>query len=192
MSERPPPRAPATVISLDRPLLERARRGDAGALHELFRQHAPRVWRFARSVVGSAAAADEVTQESFVRAHAALTSGAAVERALPWLLGVARNVAREHLRSSAKTVPLDEPVDARAASLAPDPEALLLGREVDVLLGRALARLDEERRTALVLRVDQQLSYDEIADVLGWNVARVKNEIHRARLQLRAALSSLR
>jgi RNA polymerase sigma-70 factor (ECF subfamily) len=192
MSERPPARAPAPVVSLDRPLLERARRGDTAAFHELFRQNAPRVWRFSKSVLGSASAADEVTQESFVRAHAALVNGVPVERALPWLLGVARNVAREHLRLTAKTVALDEPVDDRAASLAPDPEALLLEREADALLARALTRLDDDRRAALVLRVEQQLSYDEIAEVLGWNLARVKNEIHRARLQLRAALSAHR
>lgn len=192
MSERPPSRAPAPIVSIERPLLERARRGDTAAFHELFRQHAPSVWRFAKRLLGAASAADEATQETFVRAHAALTSGVAIDRALPWLLGVARNVSREHLRAHAKTVSLGEPVEEVTESPAPDPEALLLGRETDALLERALARLDEDRRFALVLRVDQQLSYDEIAEVLGWNVSRVKNEIHRARLQLRAALTAHR
>jgi RNA polymerase sigma-70 factor (ECF subfamily) len=186
--ELPSPRAP--VVSLERTLVERVRAGEAGAFRELFRSHAARVRRFLRNLLDSDAAADEATQECFVRAHAALTSGADVQSLVPWLLGVARNVAREQQRSSKKLVALEEEEAEQQVSPAPDPEALLLGRETDTLLSRALERLSDDRRAALVLRVDQGLSYDDIATILRWNVARVKNEIHRARLQLRAAITA--
>ena len=103
-SQHPSPPHAASVIPLESALIERARRGDGGAFREIFRQHAPRVWRFLRDLLGGSAAADEATQETFVRAHAALTSGVAVERLCPWLLGVARNVSREHQRARAGLV----------------------------------------------------------------------------------------
>jgi RNA polymerase sigma-70 factor (ECF subfamily) len=188
-STAPPPTPPASVIPLEVALIERARRGDAGAFREIFRQHGPHVWRFLRDLLGAPASADEATQETFVRAHASLTGGAPIERLLPWLLGVARNVAREHLRARSRTVPMASPVGDAEPESAPDPEALLAGRETGDALARAMASLAEDRRAALALRVDHDLSYEEIAAVLGWPVPKVRNEIHRARRELRAALA---
>ncbi|HUJ27680.1 MAG TPA: sigma factor-like helix-turn-helix DNA-binding protein, partial [Myxococcales bacterium] len=59
----------------------------------------------------------------------------------------------------------------------------------DQVLDRALGGLPEDRRAALLMRLDHGLGYDEIADAMGWNLQKVKNEIHRARLQLRAQLA---
>lgn len=190
MSAVDPPSSRAPVVPIERALVERVRSGEASAFRELFRSYAARVRRFVRNLVDSDAAADEATQECFVRVHAALTSGAEVQSLVPWLLGVARNVAREQLRSRKKLVALEAEEVEQRVSPAPDPEALLLGREADALLSRALDGLSEERRAALVLRVDQGLSYDDIAAILGRNIARVKNEIHRARTQLRAAITA--
>jgi RNA polymerase sigma-70 factor (ECF subfamily) len=66
---------------------------------------------------------------------------------------------------------------------------MLLGAEADEQLAVALSELGEERRQALVMRIDHGLDYDEIADVMGWPLSKVKNEIHRARLVLRTRLS---
>jgi RNA polymerase sigma-70 factor (ECF subfamily) len=146
------------------------------------------VWRFLRRQLGDRSAADESTQETFVRAHEALQAGAPVERLVPWLLGIARNVASEQRRLQARTVPWEEPLEDSAMDLCPDPEALFQAGETEALLSATLARLGDERRAALVLRIDQGLDYQDIAAVLGWNVARVRNELHRARMQLRQGL----
>jgi RNA polymerase sigma-70 factor (ECF subfamily) len=188
MSSDAPSPPPAPVIPLESALVERARRRDEAAFREIFRQHAPRVWRFLRDLLGTGAAADDAAQETFVRAHAALLDGAPIERLAPWLFGVARNVSREHLRARSRTVAMAEPVDGEVPACAADPEALLAGRETAGALVGALAVLSHDRRTALLLRADHELGYDEIAGILGWTLPRVKNEIHRARLQLRAAL----
>ena len=74
--------------------------------------------------------------------------------------------------------------------LGPGPEAALLGAEADRLLAEALGTLSEERRTALLLRIDHGLGYPEIAAALGWTLAKVKNEIHRSRLLLRERLGA--
>jgi RNA polymerase sigma-70 factor (ECF subfamily) len=63
-----------------------------------------------------------------------------------------------------------------------------MAREADRLLASPLGCLDEERRAALLLRIDHGLDYDEIRNVMGWSLAKVKNEIHRARLELRSRL----
>jgi RNA polymerase sigma-70 factor (ECF subfamily) len=185
----PPPPEPAGEPSpSDAWLLDRVRRGAPGAWRAVFERHGARVWRFLRAQLGDRSAADEGTQETFVRAHQGLLAGTPVERLLPWLLGIARNVAWEQRRQRARTIPMEEPVEDGAPDASPDPEALLLAGETRALLTRALARLGDERRAALLLRIDQGLDYGDIATVLGWSVARVRNELHRGRSQLRLCL----
>lgn len=154
----------------------------------LYEAHARAVRRFLGDLLRDDSAADEATQETFVRAHARLGTLRAQDKALPWLFGIARNVfyeelrvRRRHLRAVA-----DEPeqVDQR-----PSPEGRLIGAEADAQLAAALTELSEERRAALLLRIDHGLEYDEIAGVMGWPLSKVKNEIHRARLVLRARLA---
>ena len=68
------------------------------------------------------------------------------------------------------------------------PEATLLEREALAVVAQALSRLPEERKAALLLRLDHGLGYDEIAGAMGWSLAKVKVEIFRAREVLRATL----
>ena len=83
-------------------------------------------------------------------------------------------------------LPDEEP---REPDRAPSPELLLLAGEADRVLDGALQVLAPERRAALLMRVDHGLPYEDIAEALGWNLQKVKNEIHRARLQLRERLA---
>src|SRR5688572_28803597 len=178
------------IIGLDGALTARASDGDAGAFREIYERHAPAVFRFLLNLLGDRAAADEATQETFVRAHGRLKAMREADKLLPWLFGIARNVCFEARRAFARSrrdVPEDE-LDERTAD-SPNPEALLLRREADELLSRALQRIPEERRAALLLQMDHGLPYAEIAQILEWSVAKVKIEIHRARLKLRAELS---
>ena len=172
-------------------VVERARSGDALAFRSLFELHAPAVRRFLRDLLRDQEAADEATQETFVRAHGRLVALQDDAKVLPWLLGIARFVFMEELRTRRHRAP--ELAADLAGSLlkdrAPSPEGVLMGREADRLLAEALARLPEERRAALVLRTDHGLDYEEIREVMGWTLAKVKNEIHRARLELRESLA---
>jgi RNA polymerase sigma-70 factor (ECF subfamily) len=180
-------------------LLARARAGDVEALRALYEQHAPAVRRFLEGLLGDRVAADDATQETFARAFRRLAAPGELDRLAPWLFGIARNVACEVRRGRRR--------DARApggpaagggaggaggggaaATLARTPEDELLGRETARALGRALERLNDDRRAALLLRVDHELAYDEIARLMGWSLAKVKVEIHRARLALRSHL----
>ena len=189
-------------------VVERARRGDAEAFRVIFDSTAAPVRRFCRDLLRNQSAADEAAQETFVRAHARLPSLRDGDRLLPWLLGIARLVSLEQLRRARREGPMpigagegdhagDQGVSGAAGSgagglqeLGPGPEAALLGAEADRLLAEALGTLSEERRTALLLRIDHGLGYPEIAAALGWTLAKVKNEIHRSRLLLRERLGA--
>ncbi len=194
----------------DSALVRRVRRGDSEAFRVLFDRHAPPLWRFLRDLLGQESAADEALQETFVRAFSRFEQLVHDERLLPWLFGIARHVALEALRARRRDFPsmtelegaggqsgsADEGrnVMAQAQPLdgADDPEAVLLGREAEAHVAQALAALSPDRRAALVMRVDHGLPYEDIARAMGWNIPKVKNEIHRARLVLRERLAELR
>ncbi len=177
------------MVAVDLALTVRASSGDAAAFRQIYDRHAPAVFRFLVNLLGDRAAADEATQETFVRAHGRLRLVRAGDKLLPWLFGIARNVSMELRRKSRRTEPLaDDQLDGYVGS-APNPEALLLTREADEVLGRALQNLPEERRAALLMQMDHGLAYTEIAEILGWSLAKVKVEIHRARLGLRAQVA---
>ena len=191
-------------------VVERARRGDAEAFRVIFDSTAAPVRRFCRDLLRDQSAADEAAQETFVRAHARLPTLRDGDRLLPWLLGIARLVSLVQLRRARREGPLPMlPGEGDGASGATGegwsgsaqaaeglrdggqgPEAALLGAEADKQLAEALGCLTEERRTALLLRIDHGLGYPEIAAALGWTLAKVKNEIHRSRLALRERLGA--
>jgi RNA polymerase sigma-70 factor (ECF subfamily) len=112
------------------------------------------------------------------------------------VFGVARFVALEmrKARGRGRRV-IDDGVaaDDRARDThGRSPEDTLLDREAVAVVERALGRLPEERRAALLLRCDHGLGYDEIAPLMGWSLSKVKIEIFRAREVLRATLQEYR
>jgi RNA polymerase sigma-70 factor (ECF subfamily) len=161
---------------------------------------APRVQRFLRDLLGCPATAADATQETFVRAFRKLADVDALPpgtKLAPWVFGIARHVSLEvrKARGRAGRVLIQETpehaeriADARMRS----PETQLLDRESLEVIGRALDQLPEERRAALLLRLDHGLAYDEIATTMGWTLAKAKVEIFRAREVLRATLADYR
>lgn len=184
-----PRRGQAFAETVESQLVRRAQAGDGDAFRALFNRHVSAVRRFLSDVLREKAAADEATQETFVRAHALLHKLADAGRFRFWLLGIARNVGFEELRRKKGDEPLDDDGEALEAVIpSPDPESLLLDRELEGLFTEALGTLSAPRRAVLSLRLDHGLPYDEIASMMNWSLQQVKNEIHRARLQLRAQL----
>jgi RNA polymerase sigma-70 factor (ECF subfamily) len=173
-----------------------AARDDATARRDLallYERHAPRVQRFLRDVLGDDALAWDATQETFARAfgHPAILKDG--EHAAPWLFGVARNVSFElrRARFRAGRVIASENGELERAKAKPGacPEAEYLGREALRVIDAALLRLSEDRRAVLLLRLDHGLAYDQIAELMGWTLAKVKIEIFRAREVLRETMA---
>ncbi len=132
------------------------------AFRQIFDQHAPPVRRFLRDLLRDPVAADEALQETFVRAHLRLDTLRDGEKLLPWLFGIARRVAQEEMRARKRRPLGDGDETDQRVDHALSPEGQLMRREADALLAAALAGLDEDRRTALLLRIDHELDYEEI------------------------------
>ena len=159
---------------------------------ELFDRHWPAVYRYCRSRAG--AEGEDLAAETFrlafdQRARYQLDRS----DARPWLLGLATNLIRNHLRSCARgTRALGRLAQAGAAD---DPTDTIIERAEAALLGPALAQAldgtDSRDRDALLLYVWNDLSYEEVAAALGVPVGTVASRISRARLRLRASLADL-
>lgn len=158
----------------------------------LYETQAPRIHRFLRDLLFDATLAKDATQETFARSlhHASIWRDET--RAVPWLFGVARNVSLELRKERARRgrvmrdalEPHEEP---RAREC---PEADLVARDTARRLAAAMAKLSEDRRALLLLRLDHGLGYEQIAESMGFSLAKVKVELFRAREALRAELAS--
>jgi len=168
-------------------LARRARRGDAAAFDELVRRFQRPIFRFCWRLVRSADAED-LTQETFVRAFVHFERFDPERPVLPWLVAIARRLCWDLLRrrgvaARAQAMPVDDvPM--------PGPEAEASIREQLRRLDRALAELDEGPREAVILFHIEQLSYRDIAAALEVPMGTVMTWLHRARGQLRGALDS--
>lgn len=183
MSEAIPPLAQDS----DEQLVTRARRGDIGAFERLVERHRDTVYRVAARVTGERDAED-VTQDTFLRAFHRLDRyrGDGVFRA--WLLRIAHNTAVSAAgRQPAPAVPLSELEDETPAhpTAAPGtPADAVEARERRRRLGVKVKGLSPQHRAVLVLRDIEGLSYDEIAQVTDAPVGSVKARLHRARGEL--------
>lgn len=146
---------------------------------DLYRQHAPDVFRFALYLSGNRSDAEDITSETFVRAW---TSSEPIRTATVkgYLFTIARNLFLKSHRRASRQVELPEDLPDRA----PGPQAAV---ESDAALRRVLAALQElpeVDRAALLMRAQDEMPYEEIARSLGISLAAVKVKIHRARLAL--------
>ncbi len=159
----------------------------------LYVHHAPRIHRFLRDLLGDATLAADATQETFARAfHSHREILRERERAVPWLFGIARNVSLEVRKArgrAARVFASSVHDEIASATGAASPEGDLLGREAARVIDRALAKLSDDRRAMLLLRLDHDFSYDDIATLMGFSLAKVKVEIHRAREVLRVTIA---
>ena len=181
--------AAITPETPDDALVQRAQKGESAAFKALFERHVVGVRRFLRDLLRQGDLADDATQETFARAHAQLSKLTDHDRFKPWVLGIARNVAFEARRVRQHDV-LDDDDDSTPTAVipSPDPERVLLDAELEKHFTEAMGTLSEHRRAALLMRLDHGLAYEDIAAAFGWSIPTVKNEIHRARLKLRAHL----
>ena len=175
----------------DSPVASSTPRSERVEMAVLYAKLAPGVQRFLRDLLGDAALAADATQETFVRAFRRYDTLEDCARVTPWIFGIARNVSLElrKARGRARRVIVDDGEGGgEARSKTRTPEAELLDREAVRVVARALERISEDRRAALLLRLDHGLAYDEIAALMGWTLAKVKVEIFRAREVLRATV----
>lgn len=149
----------------------------------LYRQHASAVFRFAWGLCGNRSCAEDLVSETFVRL---LTKAPRIRTrtALAYLLAVTRNTYLKGQRRHSREVELPDEITAPPA----DPDSRIDDRARLETVIAALGDLPEGERAALLLRIDHELPYEEIAAALDITVGAAKVRVHRARLRLTKAL----
>jgi RNA polymerase sigma-70 factor (ECF subfamily) len=167
----------------DRELVRRHLAGDANAFNELARRHEKRVYNLAYRMLGRPDDARDAAQEAFLAAYRRLSAFRGDAAFSTWLYRITVNACYDVLRRRARDPEPAEIEDRDTGS--PDP-ADRTATAVDVQ--RALLRVPDEFRAALVLHDVQDLPYEDIAEILGVPVGTVKSRLHRGRVALARAL----
>jgi RNA polymerase sigma-70 factor (ECF subfamily) len=197
-----PPRAappdPAGAVPSDAPasadLVARARAGDADAFRELVDRHSRAVFRVAYRITGRAEDAEDVVQETFLRAYRQLARFESRANFGTWLHRIAANCAVDLIRArprremNEENETLERLGGADTDGALPSPERSLLGRQIGEHVTRALDRLTDMERAAFTLRHFEGLSIEEISRTLGLRTNATKHSIFRAVKKMRHEL----
>lgn len=174
-------------------LMRLVARGDTMAFQQLIERHQTLVAGTVARMLGSNSEVEDVAQQVFIRVWK--SAGRYVPRAkfTTWLLKITRNLVFNEMRRSKREahVPIqteaEETIQLRDETTQ-SPDASLLESELQKAIEEAISELPETQRMALVLRRYEELSYEEIADVLDLSVPAVKSVLFRARTDLRERL----
>jgi RNA polymerase sigma-70 factor, ECF subfamily len=183
------------MVMDDTELAEHLARDLDGSFETLVRAHVDRCHAIALRVLGNSHDAEEVAQDALVRAYRALAGYPSERireiRLRPWLATIVVNLCRNRVRRhSLPTTPLAPLVEAGgepAADASTDPAGLAAQRADRERLGAMLAALPERYRVPVVLRHVDDLSYAELAEILGRPEGTLKAQVHRGLALLRAA-----
>ena len=193
--ELPATPAPADESTLDYALMTRIGTGDHAAFRQLVERHQNAVIGTVAKMLGNASDAEDISQQVFLRIWKHARRYRPDAKFTTYLFTITRNLVfnETRRRSRKKEVSSDEREEHSNLLIeaSPDrqPDSEVLQAELQHAVDEAIAALPETQRMAVVLRRYEQLSYDEIADVLGLSVSAVKSLLFRARTALRETLS---
>lgn len=191
----------AQEVALDRILVDRFKAGDQAAFDEMVKRHWDRIYAMVHQLLRNPQDAEEVTQDAFIRAHRGLVNFRGDSAFSTWLYQIATNLARNRYwywwrRKRDHTVSFDQPVgpdnstplsEVFAAELE-TPDDVTVTQELVDRIAVGMEKLSPKHREILVLRNVKNMSYEDIADILGISVGTVKSRIARARESLRAKI----
>jgi RNA polymerase sigma-70 factor, ECF subfamily len=198
MSQSNLPNTQTSPALSDAELVDRARRGEQQAFRTIMQRHNQRLYRLARAVLKDESEAEDVVQESYLRAFTAL-SGFRHEASLAtWLTRITINEALGRKRKQRPTVGLEhiDAIQPESSQIIPfpnmnteiDPERSAAQREIRKLLEQSIDALPEHFRVVFVMRDVEDMSIEETALALQIRPETVKTRLHRARRLLRHSL----
>ncbi len=182
-------------------LVAQAKAGSYPAFEELVSRYEKKIYRLGLNITGNVQDAEDVLQETFLKAFKHLPDFRADSRFYTWIVRIAVNEGLMKLRKrrSDKTVSLDDPMEGEEGEVVPrdfadwkpNPEQLLAQAELERILRDAGQALPPTFRTVFLLRDVEGLSTEETAELLGITPGAVKARLFRARLHLREELSKV-
>jgi RNA polymerase sigma-70 factor (ECF subfamily) len=197
-----------TIAFEDTALVERVRGGDMEAYGLLVAKYQDRIYNMIYRMCGRAADAEELAQETFLRALERIDQFRGRSKLYTWLFRIAANLTLSHRRRGARVrfhtlnppgADGDDSGDSYADTITAEtsrrriqgPEAAAMSRETQSRVTAALSELDDEFRLVVVLRDVEDMDYAQISEVLDLPPGTVKSRLHRARLILREKLADL-
>lgn len=194
-----------SVNAVDRDLVVRSRGGDEDAFAEIVRTYQRRVYGVALRMTRRHEVADDIAQDAFIRAFRSLDRFELGRPLGPWLVKIAVNLSINYLNAPARREqslytedmpdgPIDSPTstDPSQEPLESNPMRRLASSEFARALAVALEKLSPEHRAVLLLKVDEGLRYDEIAETLAVSRGTVMSRLFRARAHLKTLLEDYR
>ncbi len=197
-----PSESAAREAAYDKELVERFRKGEEFVFTEIMERYHARIFALANNLLRNPSDAEEITQDTFIRAHRALAEFRGDSSLATWLYRIALNLSRNRYwyffrRRRQDSISLEMQLGDEsgaafsdliaAAEHTPAQEAVL--QEFTGLVADCMKRLESRHREILTMRNVLSLPYDEIAEALGINVGTVKSRIARARESLRKLLA---
>src|SRR6266545_5201693 len=176
-------------------LMRLVSQGDTSALEELIERHQALVAGTVARMLSSNSDVEDIAQQVFIRVWKSARRYVPRAKFTTWLLKITRNLVFNELRRSKRHAHVSLQSEPGAAELPlkdetnPTPDASLLETELQQAIEEAIMQLPESQRMALVLRRYEQLSYEQIAEVLDLSVPAVKSVLFRARTELRSRLT---
>jgi RNA polymerase sigma-70 factor, ECF subfamily len=188
--------APCPLLAAgDEMLLARWAKGDRDALEELFRRYRTVAYRVAYRLLGNEADALDAVQEGFIKALTHLPAFEGRSSFKTWLLRVVTNASldlgrQRGRREALAAARLEQQHDGEEPASRDDPADGLARADLRRVLQNALEQLPEAQRRTFVLHAEAELSYREVADVLGISIGTVMSRLYYARQRLRAYLKT--
>ncbi|MFO0273266.1 MAG: RNA polymerase sigma factor RpoE [Betaproteobacteria bacterium] len=185
---------------VDQALVERVQRGDKRAFELLVSKYQRKIFRLLSRLIRDPAEIEDVAQEAFIKAYRALPNFRGESAFYTWLYRIAINTAKNHLVAQGRRAPTTTETEVEDAENFDDadqlrdyntPDAMLLSRQVGEAVNRAIEKLPEDLRTAVVLRELEGLSYEEIAEAMSCPIGTVRSRIFRAREAIASELRPL-
>jgi RNA polymerase sigma-70 factor (ECF subfamily) len=181
---------------VEKRLTERAKRGDREAFAELIEIYKDKIFQLAYRMVGNRQDAEDIAQETFLRVYANLHNYDDSYKFSTWIYRIATNLCIDRGRKKRPDFSLDEEIESgqgmdwysRLSSNDKTPEEKLVTQELQETVQDAISHLAPKYRSIMILRYIEDLSLQEISDVLKLPVTTIKTRIHRGREALRSRL----
>jgi RNA polymerase sigma-70 factor, ECF subfamily len=182
----------------ERLLLARLKERDEQAFNEIVRLYGDKVFSLVYRMIGNRAEADDIAQEVFITVFKTIDTFRGEAKFSTWLLRIAANQSKNRIKYLARRATDPEGLDGEGAGETADaphavplsgrvdrPDVLAEAAELDGLLQRGIAELDEEQRLLVILVDVEELSYQEIVEITGLPEGTIKSRLHRARMALK-------
>ena len=187
------------TMHADTALVQRAQANDRAAFNEIVLRYKSKVYNYIFRMVRGAADAEDLTQETFVRAYLSIHSFQSRASLNTWLFRIATNLCIDFSRKKRTQAPTtslqmdgeedQEETQREIPDVAFDPQRLMLNKELGQRLEEAIRELPEKLRTVVLLYDIEGLPYEEIAAIAGCPLGTVKSRLFNARAALRARLA---